>query len=87
MAADSAVIYTAEGAFNQRLRGDSAAFGGTWQNGGSFSEETTAIGFNFGDTTLQEGEYISLELKMKSPTSGEYAGTFVSNNASVYYNS
>ena len=80
-------IYTAEGAFNQRLRGDSAAFGGTWQNGGSFSEETTAIGFNFGDTTLQEGEYISLELKMKSPTSGEYAGTFVSNNASVYYNS
>ena len=80
-------IYTAEGAFNQSLRGDSAAFGGAWKIGGSFSEGTTAIGFDFGDTTLYEGEYISLELKMKAPASGEYAGTFASNNASVYYDS
>lgn len=80
-------IYTAEGAFNQSLRGDSAAFGGAWEKGGSFSKGITAIGFNFGDTTLQEGEYISLEIKMNAPASGEYAGTFVSNNASVYYDS
>lgn len=81
------VIYTATGTFNQSLRGDSAAFGGAWQKGGSFSERTTAIGFDFGDETLKEGEYISLELKMKAPTSGDFSGKFASNNASVYYNS
>ena len=83
----SPVIYTATGTFNQSLRGDSAAFGGAWQKGGSFSERTTAIGFDFGDETLKEGEYISLELKMKAPTSGDFSGKFASNNASVYYNS
>lgn len=83
----SPAIYTATGAFKQSLRGDSAAFGDSWTKGGSFSENATAIGFNFGDVTLQEGEYISLELKMKAPTSGDYAGTFASNNASVYYDS
>ena len=83
----SPVIYTATGTFNQSLRGDSAAFGGAWQKGGSFSEGTTAIGFDFGAETLKEGEYISLELKMKAPTSGDFSGKFASNNASVYYNS
>ncbi|MFR5859252.1 MAG: SpaA isopeptide-forming pilin-related protein [Clostridia bacterium] len=80
-------IYTDTGVFNQSLRGDSAAFDSEWTQGGSFSKNTTAIGFNFGNVTLQEGEYISLELKMKAPTSRDYAGTFASNNASVYYNS
>lgn len=80
-------MYTAEGDFNQSLRGDSAAFSGKWKQDGSFREGVTAIGFNFGEETLKEGEYIGLELKMKAPTSGDYAGTFASNNASVYYNS
>ena len=80
------VIYTAEGSFNQSLRGDSATFGGKWQKIESFREGVTAIGFDFGSETLKEGEYISLELKMTAPASGEYAGKFASNNASVYYN-
>jgi uncharacterized repeat protein (TIGR01451 family) len=79
-------IYTAEGSFDQSLRGDASAFGGNWKQGGTFREGVTAIGFNFGAETLKEGEYISLELKMTAPASGEYAGKFASNNASVYYN-
>ncbi len=79
-------IYTAKGDFNQSLRGDSATFGGKWQKNESFKEGVTAIGFDFGEETLKEGEYISLELKMTAPTSGDYAGKFASNNASVYYN-
>lgn len=81
------VIYTATGDFYQSLRGDSATFGGAWKEGGSFSEGTTAIGLDFGDEKLKEGEYISLELRMKAPTSGDFGGKFASNNASVYYNS
>ncbi len=80
------VIYTAEGSFDQSLRGDASAFGGKWKKDGSFIEGVTAIGFDFGEETLKEGEYISLELKMTAPASGEYAGKFASNNASVYYN-
>ena len=80
------VIYTAKGSFDQSLRGDSATFGGKWQKNESFKEGVTAIGFDFGEETLKEGEYISLELKMTAPASGEYAGKFASNNASVYYN-
>lgn len=80
------VIYTAEGSFDQSLRGDSATFGGKWQKIESFREGVTAIGFDFGSETLKEGEFISLELKMTAPASGEYAGKFASNNASVYYN-
>lgn len=80
------VIYTAEGSFDQSLRGDASAFGGKWKQDGTFREGVTAIGFDFGAETLKEGEYISLELKMTAPASGEYAGKFASNNASVYYN-
>lgn len=80
------VTYTAKGSFDQSLRGDASAFGGKWEQDGTFREGVTAIGFNFGEETLKEGEYISLELKMTAPASGEYAGKFASNNASVYYN-
>lgn len=85
----SPVIYTATGAVNTALIDNARNFateGSGWTLGGYGSNTTaTAIGFDFGSLTLKKGEYVVIELYMKAPESGDFAGTFASNDAAAYY--
>lgn len=83
----SPVIYTATGAVNTALIDNARNFameGSGWTSE-NYGENTTAVGFDFGSLTLKTGEYVVIELYMKAPLSGDFAGTFASNDAAAYY--
>lgn len=81
-------IFTATGAVNIALIDNARNFamqGSGWQSGG-YGSKSTAIGFDFGSSlTLKKGEYVVIELYMRAPLSGDFAGTFASNDAVAYH--